>query len=70
MMLQAVLGLSVDGWNREIRVSEPRLPIGIDRLEVDGLRIGEEKVDLLFERTGRRVDVQGRSRTGVQVRVR
>ena len=41
-----------------------------DRLEVDGLRIGEEKVDLLFERTGRRVDVQGRSRTGVQVRVR
>jgi len=32
--------------------------------------MGDEKVDLLFERTGRRIDVQGRSRTGVQVKVR
>lgn len=70
MMLQACLGLTVDGWNREVRVADPRLPIGIDRLEIDGLRMGDEKVDLLFERTGRRIDVQGRSRTGVQVKVR
>lgn len=70
MMLQACLGVTIDGWNREVRVSDPRLPIGIDRLEIDGLRIGEEKVDLLFESAGLRIDVQGRGTTGVPVRVR
>lgn len=70
MMLQACLGLNIDGWNREVHVIDPRLPIGIDRLEIDGVRIGDEKVDLLFERAGRRIDVQGRSHTGIPVRVR
>ena len=69
MMLQACLGVNVDGWNREVRVSDPRLPNGVDWLTVDGLRIGDEKVDLGFERSGRRVDVQGRGRTGIPVRV-
>lgn len=70
MVLQACLGITVDGWNREIRITDPRLPIGIDRLSVEGLRVGGEKVDLLFERAGRRVDVQARSVTGIPVRVR
>jgi len=69
MMLQACLGVNIDGWNREVRVSDPRLPNGIDWLTIDGIRIGDEKVDLRFERAGLRVDVQGRGRTGIPVRV-
>ena len=43
MMLQACLGLTVDAWNREVRVNDPRLPIGIDRLWIDSLRMGDDE---------------------------
>ncbi len=69
MALQACLGLSVDGLTGEVRINDPRLPIGIDRLSVDGLRVGGSKVDLLFERVGRKVEVQARG-SAVPVRVR
>jgi glycogen debranching enzyme len=57
MMLQACLGLRIDALAGEIVIQDPRLPIGIDRLQVEGLRIGDETVDLRFEREGRRVSV-------------
>ena len=38
MLLQACLGLRVDGWRGEIHVDRPRLPIGIDRLTIRHLR--------------------------------
>ncbi len=69
MVLQACLGLTVDGLKGEVRVTDPRLPVGIDRLSIEGLRVGTEKVDLLFERSGRRVEVQARG-SAVPVRVR
>jgi glycogen debranching enzyme len=69
MMLQACLGLHVDGAKGEVRIQDPRLPIGIDRLSVEGLRVGKSKVDLLFERTGRRVEVQARG-ASVPVHIR
>jgi glycogen debranching enzyme len=69
MMLQACLGLHVDGAKGEVRIQEPRLPIGIDRLSVEGLRVGKSKVDLLFERTGRRIEVQARG-ASVPVHIR
>lgn len=55
MMLQACLGIRVDGWKREITVERPRLPIGIDNIVIRHLAIGEAKVDLIFERIGDRV---------------
>jgi glycogen debranching enzyme len=70
MMLQACLGLRVDGLGGGIEILDPRLPIGIDRLRLEGLRVGEESVNLLFEREGRRVAVhaEGRAKTPVRVR--
>jgi glycogen debranching enzyme len=70
MMLQACLGVTVDGWAGEVTITDPRLPIGIDQLSIEGLRVGHDKVDLLFERAGRRVDVQARGSSGVPVKVR
>ncbi|TJV37432.1 MAG: amylo-alpha-1,6-glucosidase, partial [Mesorhizobium sp.] len=55
MMLQACVGIRVDGWKREITVERPRLPIGIDNIVIRHLAIGEAKVDLIFERIGDRV---------------
>jgi hypothetical protein len=57
MMLQACLGLRIDGWRGEIRVDRPRLPVGIDRLTLRRLTVGEAEVDLTFQRVGARVAV-------------
>jgi glycogen debranching enzyme len=50
MMLQACLGLQIDGWRHEVHIHRPRLPAGIDRLLVSHLPVGESRVDLVFER--------------------
>jgi hypothetical protein len=55
MLLQALLGLRIDGWKKEIHVDRPRLPIGIDQLAVHGLSVGEHCVDLTFQKLGERV---------------
>jgi len=52
MMVQACLGLSVDGWNQRIVVNRPLLPIGIDSLTIRRLRVGEAEVDVFFQRLG------------------
>ncbi len=55
MLLQACLGIRVDGWTGEIIVDRPRLPIGIDNLTIRHLAVGEAAVDVIFERVGDRV---------------
>lgn len=55
MMIQACLGLTVDGWKGEIHVERPRLPIGIDNLTIRRLRVGNAAVDLHFQRIGDRI---------------
>ena len=57
MLLQACLGISVDANRGEIELVDPRLPIGIDRLRVDRFRVGDEMVDLTFERQGDKISV-------------
>ena len=50
MMLQACLGVSIDGDRGTVQISRPHLPYGIDHFSVQRLAIGDEVVDLLFER--------------------
>lgn len=69
MLLQAGLGLSIDGEASEVEIRNPVLPIGIDRLSVSGLQIGDGSIDLTFERQGPRVAVHSNSR-GPRLRVR
>lgn len=56
-MLQACLGIRIDGWKKELHIDRPRLPIGIDRLAISDLSIGECRVHLNFERLGKQVVV-------------
>jgi glycogen debranching enzyme len=69
MMLQACLGLRIDGWRGEIHVDRPRLPIGIDRVTVRHLAVGDDRVDLTFQRIGDRVAAypEGREQGAVPV---
>ena len=55
MMLQACLGVTVDGARGEIHIDRPRLPIGIDRLTILHLAVGNVTIDLTFQRIGERV---------------
>lgn len=55
MLLQACLGITIDAAEKRVVVTHPRLPIGIDRLEVRRLRFGEFQIDLTVQRIGERV---------------
>jgi glycogen debranching enzyme len=55
MMLQACLGLRIDGERGEIQIDRPQLPEDVDRLSIRRILVGTEHVDLTFERTGGRV---------------
>ena len=56
-LLQACLGLTVDGWRRELHLRSPRLPVGISEVRLEGITVGESAVDLLFCENGGRVMV-------------
>jgi glycogen debranching enzyme len=55
MMLQACLGLSIDGAQGALRISRPRLPAGLDRLLIEGLQVGKGTIDLLVHRLDGRI---------------
>ncbi len=55
MLMQACLGLRIDGWTGEIHIERPRLPIGIDNLTIRHIAVGNVRVDLHFQRVGDRV---------------
>lgn len=69
MLMQACLGVDVDGRRGMINVRRPRLPQGIDRLTVHSLAVGNTHLNLGFERIGGRV-VAYREGGGPDVRVR
>ncbi|MFI4964025.1 MAG: glycogen debranching N-terminal domain-containing protein [Caulobacterales bacterium] len=69
MMLQACLGLTVDGLAGDVAIVDPRLPIGLDQLSIDGLRVGAEKLDLRFESLGGRVAVTAKGRPKTPIRL-
>jgi len=52
LMLQAALGVSIDAVAGTVEVDNPVLPVGIDRLNVTHLQVGEGRIDLAFQRIG------------------
>lgn len=64
LMLQAALGVQIDAIEGEVRIHDPILPHGLDRLTAEGLQIGEASLDLHFSRIDGHVVVSPRNRTG------
>jgi glycogen debranching enzyme len=69
MMLQACLGLTVDGEAGVVEIEDPRLPIGIDHFSLLKLGLGSETLDLHFERQGDRVVLRHGERAAKRVRI-
>ncbi|WP_353567249.1 amylo-alpha-1,6-glucosidase [Haloferula sargassicola] len=67
MMLEAAIGIRIDGARRELRFRDPWLPASIDSLEVTGLRVGEARVGVRLTRRGRTVDFSLREEEGPPV---
>lgn len=71
MLLQASLGLRIDGGRKEIHIQRPLLPDDIDTLRIRNLTVGEARVDIQFHRIGTEVGAvpSGHEEGGVKVLV-
>jgi hypothetical protein len=72
MLLQACLGVDVDGWRGEILVDRPQLPLGVDQVALRGLAVGPHTVDVVFQRVGDHVVAftEGPDADAVPLRIR
>jgi glycogen debranching enzyme len=50
MLLQAVLGVRIDGRRNEVHIQRPMLPIGIESLRIHNLAVGEASINMEFDR--------------------
>lgn len=69
LLLQACLGIEVDGERQEVHVTRPMLPIDIESLAIRGLPVRGATIDLDFHRIGEEVVVapSGHLDSGVRV---
>jgi glycogen debranching enzyme len=58
LLIQACLGLRIEGGRNRVVFERPCLPEGIPQLSIRALRVGKASVDLFFERQADNVRVQ------------
>lgn len=72
MLLQACLGVEIDGGSQTIHVHRPELPQGIQDVVITDLMVGEHRVDLVFRKMGDRVaaflDADDSGQVSLQIR--
>jgi glycogen debranching enzyme len=64
MLLQACLGLEVDGVASSVSLRGARLPLGVDELELDNVAVGANRVGLRLERQPNGVGLEVLERHG------
>ena len=57
MLLQACLGIDIDGRSRKVEIRQPALPDGIERLGISQLPVGTTTIDLEVRRIGTEIVV-------------
>ena len=57
MLLQASLGVRIEGLSKEVHIERPLLPIGVESLSIRDLPVGDVRIDLEFHRIGDEVVV-------------
>jgi glycogen debranching enzyme len=69
MLLQATLGLRIDGARKEVHIDRPLLPEGLESLRIRALPVGKARIDIEFQRLGDDVGAVpfGHIETGVTV---
>jgi len=63
-LLQACLGMDVDGRDRRVLFKHPRLPAVLDWMRIRHLSVGNAHLDILFRRHGEDVAVNVLNREG------
>jgi len=69
MLLQASLGVRIDGRRKEVHIERPLLPSGIESLSIRDLPVGDACIDLEFRRIGEEVVAVPRKHLSGGVRV-
>jgi glycogen debranching enzyme len=64
LLFQACLGLTIDGPERRVYLTRPRLPASLDELRIHNLEVGDATVDLLLRRHEHDVGVNVLRRDG------
>ena len=71
MLLQACLGISVQGATKQVVLEQPYLPQGIPQLSIKGLQVDNSSVDLYLQRRDGGVEVERADKVGnVEVTIR
>jgi len=52
MILQAVLGLQVMGFERRVLIDSPTIPTWLEWLRIEDLKAGDGSISLIVRRTG------------------
>lgn len=68
LLLQAVLGIHIDGVNQRLFIRNPKMPRSMSRIEIEGLRVGKSRVSLRLHRRGARCHVDRLDVTGEPLR--
>ena len=64
MLVQACLGLNIDGVAKRIQFANPTLPSKVDEIKVRRLRIGDAQIDFAVRRSGKRVQIEVFQKSG------
>ena len=64
LMLQSALGVRIDAVAGTVEIDNPVLPVGIERLNVTDIQIGDATLDLSFQQMGLHTVVVPRHRAG------
>jgi glycogen debranching enzyme len=64
MLVQACLGLDIDGVAKRIQFANPTLPSNVDEIQVRRLRIVDAQIDFAARRTGKRVQIEVFQKSG------
>ncbi|MEZ0225777.1 MAG: glycogen debranching N-terminal domain-containing protein [Alphaproteobacteria bacterium] len=58
LLLQAMLGIKIDGRTKTVTVDNPQLPGWLDALSISDLKIGNSSISLEFRRDGKQTQVE------------
>ena len=58
LLLQAMLGIRIDGRTKTVMVENPQLPPWLDHLSISGLKIGTSSISLEFRRENGKTEVE------------
>jgi glycogen debranching enzyme len=64
LLLRACTGMNIRAAEKKIAFVNPKLPANLNELRINGLRVGDASVDLLFRRHSRGVAVEVLHKTG------